>query len=295
MTQQQRIWMAGRTVLWAVRPLALYLFMPGLCVLAGMLIRRPAMTVDEFFASSANFYTAAGMAAAVAVLWRRGRKGGVSIWQEARFEPRRLDGRKAALCAAFGMAASIAVSAALTLLPLPAAWTERYAKAAGGGYGGVDFWFLAGMMLCLAPFLEEIIFRGLMLGRLMSGFGERTSQILAAALFALCHADPIWSFYAFFMGLILGKTAVREENTAYSAAMHAGFNLPSLVIYLAGRQRQLYEAVFGSRLLIAFYGLAAALAIHRLRKRSAGSGGKSGGEDGKEAFGSEDFTRGNVK
>lgn len=256
MTLQQKIWMAGKTLLWAVRPLVLYLLMPGLCVITGMIIRRSDTTADEFFASSANFYIAAGMAAAMLVLYRRNKKKGRSFLQEVQLDPKQICGKKAILSVVFGMAACTAMASLLTLLPLPADMIGRYTKAVGNGYRGADPWFLTISMIFLAPVLEEFIFRGMMLFRLISWFNKREAQILTAALFALCHANLIWAFYAFFMGMILGEITIREGNTAYSIFMHMGFNFPSLFVFFVGKHPYLYDLLYSGRLLVAFYGIA---------------------------------------
>lgn len=285
MTLQQKIWMAGKTLLWAVRPLALYLLMPGLCVMAGIVIRRPNMTIDGFFASSANFYITAGMAAAIIILYRRSKKRGVSFLQEVHLYPKKISCKQAVLSAVFGMAACTAMSAALTLLPIPADFAGQYTKAVGNNYGSTDPWFLILSMLCLAPLLEEFIFRGMMLFRLLSWFDKRTAKLLTASLFALCHANLIWAFYAFLMGLVLGEAAIRTKNTACSIFLHAGFNFPSLFVFFAGKHPYLNELFYGSRLLVALYGISGFLMVLLIWKcsrdgkagRQIAQGQKSGG------------------
>ena len=77
---EQKVWKGGQTLLWSLRPVALYLFFPALLMSVGMLLfgGRSAETV---IGRSGNFYYALGMAATVFLLHKRSRKQGSSLWR----------------------------------------------------------------------------------------------------------------------------------------------------------------------------------------------------------------------
>lgn len=81
----------------------------------------------------------------------------------------------------------------------------------------------------LAPLLEELVFRGLLLRRLLP-FGERFAVVTSALMFALFHGNFSQLFYAFSVGVIFGAVAVRSGNIRYSVLLHGCLNLPSALL-----------------------------------------------------------------
>lgn len=163
--------------------------------------------------------------------------------------------RLAGYCVLFGMSVSMLVSALLTLVKIPYL-SDSYSDAAGMVYGRTDLLLVLILVGFLSPVIEEIIFRGYMLNRLLAYFGERVSVLMTAAVFALCHVNLIWTFYAFFMGIFLGRLAMRKDNILYSICVHIGFNLPSVLIAAVMPAVPGGSLFFGSKLLVLCYGLA---------------------------------------
>lgn len=112
-----------------------------------------------------------------------------------------------------------------------------------------------------APICEEIIFRGLMLNRLLEQFSERTAVLMTAFVFAVCHGNLTWMCYAFVMGWLLAFVSVKEDNIFYSIVMHMAFNLWTVIQLIIRRIDNLQEFLFGSRILIFGYGLLAFLVL----------------------------------
>ena len=75
----------------------------------------------------------------------------------------------------------------------------------------------------LAPFSEEILFRGLVL-RSLQPYGKRFAIFGSALLFGLFHGNLLQTPYAFLMGLVLGYMAV-EYSILWSMALHLFNNL----------------------------------------------------------------------
>lgn len=79
-------------------------------------------------------------------------------------------------------------------------------------------------MVVLAPVFEELIFRKLLMDRLLP-YGELAAIILTALMFGLIHGNFYQFFYAAAMGTLLAYVYVRSGKLWLSMLMHALFNL----------------------------------------------------------------------
>lgn len=70
----------------------------------------------------------------------------------------------------------------------------------------------------VAPLFEELVYRGIAMRR-MQLMGRKFAVIISAFLFGVMHANIPQAFFAFFVGLVLGYTAV-EYSIAYAILMH---------------------------------------------------------------------------
>lgn len=260
MTTEQKLWLWGRTIVRAVKPVLVYVFMPGLCMALGYVITKPDMTAQEFFIYGSNFYTAVGMALALVVFSRLCKRKGTTLNEEVAYRPEQIDKTKALCLFGFGAATAIALSAALTLFPLRGILSS-YSEASGRMYKGGDLLFAITTTVFLGPVLEEIVFRGFLLNRLLEGFSEKTAVYLVSGLFAVAHGDPIWILYAFFMGLLMAKLSMKEDGIFYPICVHVGFNLPSALVCVLNNFPRASGLLFGSRILVFLYGAAAAAAV----------------------------------
>lgn len=71
----------------------------------------------------------------------------------------------------------------------------------------------------VGPFMEELMFRGLLLKRARL-FGDRTAVIFTALMFGLMHGNLAQFLYATAIGLILGYVAVKTNGIRYTVIMH---------------------------------------------------------------------------
>lgn len=81
----------------------------------------------------------------------------------------------------------------------------------------------------LGPFMEEVMFRGMLLRRARR-FGDRTAVVYCAVLFGLMHGNLTQFLYAAFVGLVLGYVAVKTGKIRYNALLHIAFNSYSTLI-----------------------------------------------------------------
>lgn len=233
-TWEQKVWRGMWVILRSLRPLVLYLALPAVLMCAGMILGR-GRNGENLAETSGNFYYTAGILATFWILYRRSRRRGSSLWEDATLYPEERDTRKILLLLGIGFGCSLTFSAILTLVPFPAMLAEGYARASDGVGTGTDpvLAFISTMLL--APVVEEVIFRGYMLNRLLAGFGEREAVFLSSLAFALCHVSLVWMAYAFFMGTLLARVSVWEDNILYSAALHIGFNASVLPLWFLNR------------------------------------------------------------
>ena len=85
------------------------------------------------------------------------------------------------------------------------------------------------MSAVFTPLVEEIIFRGYMLNRLLRRWPDLPALIVTTAVFSFMHGSSVWIVYAFVMGWIIGVVSMKENNILYGIFIHMGFNAPSVI------------------------------------------------------------------
>jgi uncharacterized protein len=133
------------------------------------------------------------------------------------------------------------------ILPPPSWFLEMFDKIFEN-----DFGFTGALMkvVIIAPVVEELIFRGVIMHGLMRNYSKGTAIFLSGLLFALFHLNP-WQFPATFMlGLLLGWIMIRTHSILLCIIGHGINNL--LVLLSITFDRQLSES-FLSRLNTSSY------------------------------------------
>ena len=110
----------------------------------------------------------------------------------------------------------------MALSALPETWIESYNEAAAG----IDDVSLAGVLatVAVAPVVEELIFRGLVLNRLSRAMPGWLAVALSTAVFGACHGHPVWFGYAFVLGAVFGFVALRTGSILPTILGHLVFN-----------------------------------------------------------------------
>ena len=75
----------------------------------------------------------------------------------------------------------------------------------------------------VAPIVEEILFRGLLL-RMMRPYGKLFAIVTTAFLFGMFHGNPVQSPYAFLSGIVLGYVTI-EYSIGWAMVLHMINNL----------------------------------------------------------------------
>ncbi len=131
-----------------------------------------------------------------------------------------------ALCFIAGISLNFSTTYIMSFLPK--SLLESYSETSSGLSEGSLLWYILAAVI-MAPILEELIFRSMMISRLSSATGNTLAVILSSAVFGAVHGHIVWSTYAFLLGLLLGFVFVRTRSVTVSIAMHLGFNLVSLI------------------------------------------------------------------
>lgn len=76
----------------------------------------------------------------------------------------------------------------------------------------------------VAPVMEEILFRGCILGTLKKEMHPWLAIVLSALLFAVAHGTPIGMLYTLVLGILMGWLAVTFKSIVPSILFHAAYN-----------------------------------------------------------------------
>lgn len=93
------------------------------------------------------------------------------------------------------------------------------------GSSGVGLWLSFIAAVVVAPFVEELYFRGLILPVLMRRFGTALGILGTSLLFALLHFQPNVVIYTFILAIILAIIRLRLKSVIPSMLLHALNNL----------------------------------------------------------------------
>jgi membrane protease YdiL (CAAX protease family) len=76
-----------------------------------------------------------------------------------------------------------------------------------------------------APVVEELLFRGIFMGRLAKAIPAGAALVLQAVAFGIYHMNPLQSLYAFVLGLLLGYLYLKYKSILVCILCHAVINL----------------------------------------------------------------------
>ena len=159
----------------------------------------------------------------------------------------RLDVKTVAACALFALGLSGFVGMAVELLPFPADLRNSFIREHDYMRAGnpiVDFC----AVVILAPFAEEIIFRGLIYTRLKEGLPTVAALLISSAVFGWVHGEAIWAVAGFLGALALVWVFENTGSLAACIIVHMVNNLAAQLTadwYLSTWQLILLAVVYG--------------------------------------------------
>ena len=270
MNTQQKIWKGTGIIVKSLFPLFLYIAIPGCFAVIGSILRHFEGNTEVFLLESGNFYQVLGTAVCFLIFQKSAKKRGTTVEKETTLDAENFDRRLALMYLGLGFFSAVSVSALITVLPLPSFLRQSYSESAASVFQRTDLVLAVFNLLILAPVVEEMIFRGYMLNGLLGFFGENAAVAVSSGIFAICHVNPIWVIYAFVIGLILGRTAIKKDNILYGIVLHGGFNLFSavnLVLQKTGLSERLF---FTSRVSVVLFGAVGILSVLLIRRELSG-------------------------
>jgi len=127
-----------------------------------------------------------------------------------------------------GVSLNFAVGCLLEQLPIPVEMMQEYTEGMEELLGGSVFVVLMTAAL-VAPFVEEVLFRGALLRAFRKAFGVPLAVIASSLLFAFVHIGPIQITYAFLIGVVLCVVRLRSGSLWCTIAMHIAFNAANYI------------------------------------------------------------------
>ena len=101
------------------------------------------------------------------------------------------------------------------------------------GFGFVGVFFVVAIM---APIAEELLFRGVVLDGLRSGFSTISTALVCGSLFSLYHQNPVQTAYQFCCGFCYALLALRAGSVLPTVLAHFLNNAYILILYKCGVQ-----------------------------------------------------------
>ena len=174
------------------------------------------------------------VAGTLAVAWYLSRDRGTGNWVRDfgfRLRPRHAWGLLAGVGLQVG--ALLVTGITITVLGSDSTPDQEVVEIAEDAAGGAVVLALVATVL-LAPLVEELIYRGVLLSRLRRSIGRHQAVFLSGGLFALVHlVDPgtlLLQPALFLIGVALGYAALRSGDLSLPLFVHAGVNLTGFLL-----------------------------------------------------------------
>ena len=111
--------------------------------------------------------------------------------------------------------ASYATTIVQELLP----FLQDSYEASIGAMFGTNIWLAFFLIVVLAPIMEEVLFRHIILSRLR-GFGDRFAVLACGLFFGLFHCMVTQFFFATVLGCVLSYVTLRTGNIKFAVFLH---------------------------------------------------------------------------
>ena len=106
--------------------------------------------------------------------------------------------------------------------------------------------------ICIAPILEEVVFRGVLMTNLKK-YGIKTAIIISSLFFGISHYNIYMVIPAFFIGIVLACVAYKY-SLKYSVLLHVLMNIvanmPKIIFVLRGQKDMI--SIFGTISMLLF-------------------------------------------
>lgn len=131
-----------------------------------------------------------------------------------------------------GFTACLGLNYLISLLKIPELF-PAYQEVSKQIYGG-NFVIQLFSAVVGAAVIEELLFRGIMYGRLKSFLNKKAAILVSALLFGLYHMNMVQGIYAFLIGVLLAFTYEKFKTIAAPILLHGAANLFSVFMVQTG-------------------------------------------------------------
>ena len=128
------------------------------------------------------------------------------------------------LCSIF---AALALNNILTLTGI-SKMSQGYQQATEHFFAGNVFYEVVGVGI-LIPIVEELLYRGIVYGKLCDWIGIQKAAILSSLIFGILHFNLVQFIYAFFMGILLVFFLEKNHSLFGSILAHIAANLSTVL------------------------------------------------------------------
>lgn len=184
------------------------------------------------------------------ILRKRAVRRGEAFFREMGLRHYPLDLRSSGELCALGFLLNCAVGGFINLFPFSKATEESYRAMSSAPVEGVKPVLAFFIIAFMAPVIEEMIFRGVVLRRLSTGLSPITALSTSALLFGVLHGQLIWILYAVVLGLVLGLMYLIYDSIYPSILLHISFNLVSGIPMLMNKTGLFYRLTYGNKLFL---------------------------------------------
>ena len=126
--------------------------------------------------------------------------------------------------ALLGVSVNIAAAGVISFLPLSESTVDSFESQYASLFASNLFLEILTAAV-VTPIVEEIIFRGIAMTRLIPAVGTPAAVVISAAIFAIAHWTPIAVGYTVVVGVLLALIYVRTRSILPTIIVHMFFNL----------------------------------------------------------------------
>jgi len=153
---------------------------------------------------------------------RNGNQGMRAYWKENKISIGEFHIRNSIMSAVIVICFGFAMNNILYMTPLVDI-SVSFQSATEALYSGGLVWEL----ICSAifiPVLEELVFRGLVLARMVKRVPKVWALVISSVMFAVMHYNPVQFLYALVLGFVLGLIAIKTKHIYASIIGHMAVN-----------------------------------------------------------------------
>ena len=146
---------------------------------------------------------------------------------------RKLSPKALGLSVLGGFSAMFFLNFILNFIPFPDGMLEKLEETINI-YSDLPLWQAIVGNALLFPFLEEVVFRGLIFGRLRRVMPALAAAIITSVVFGLMHGHPVLILWAFFFSMLLCYARVNTDSILPGIIIHVIVNSFAVICNYSG-------------------------------------------------------------